>query len=196
MPFNQIIDLNTSGNVGRNSYEILLMSTNVIDITLPAGAGSIPITAIESVTLPPGYLRVGDCLRASVATEYISGAGTWQSTFTVRVANDPLAGSTIDTAVSELTGGMTIGVGHVFASQTAIPNPGDAFIQRMVSYTPQPLNLNGNVLTLGQNSQFTTVNLRLPIVVGLYGEMQKTSGINVSRSRCLFYCIEVLRRAN
>ena len=29
MPFNQIIDLNAAGNVGRNSYEILLMQTNV-----------------------------------------------------------------------------------------------------------------------------------------------------------------------
>lgn len=31
MPFNQIIDLNAAGNVGRNSYEILLMSTNVLE---------------------------------------------------------------------------------------------------------------------------------------------------------------------
>jgi len=196
MPFNQIIDLNAAGNVGRNSYEILLMSTNVIDITLPAGAGTIPDTAIESVTLPPGYLRFGDCIRASVATEYISGAGIWNAAFNVRVANGGIAESRIETSTSELLGGMTIGVGHVFQSQSAIPQPGEAFIQRLYSGTPSPLNLSGNVVTLGQSNSITTVNLRLPIVVGLYGSMNKTSGANVSRARCLYYCIEVLRRAN
>ena len=196
MPFNQIIDLNAAGNVGRNSYEILLMQTNVIDMVLPAGAGAIPVTAIETVTLPPGYLRAGDCIRASVATQYISGFGTWNAAFSVRIANDPVADSTIETSVSEQLGGMTIGVAHVFPSQTAIPQPGDAFIQRLYSSTPHPLNINGNVLTLGQVGQITPVNLRLPIVVGLYGQMNKISGTNVSRARCLYYCIEVLRRAN
>ena len=196
MPFNQIIDLNAAGNVGRNSYEIMLMQTNVIDMVLPAGAGTIPLTAIESVTLPPGYLRTGDCIRASVATEYISGTGTWNANYSVRAANDAIAESTIETSVGEFLGGMTTGVAHVFPSQTAIPQPGDAFIQRLYSATPHALNVNGNVLTLGQVSQFTPVNLRLPIVVGLYGQMNKISGANVSRARCLSYCIEVLRRAN
>lgn len=194
MPFNQIIDLNSAGNVGRNSYEILLMQTNVIDMVLPAGAGTIPLTAIESVTLPPGYLRVGDCIRASVSCSVLSGAfmvGSYQ----VQIANAPLASSDIDTSVSEFQGGMTMGVGHVFASQTAIPQPGDAFIQRMFSRTPHDLNGSGRVVTFGQLSNFTPVNLRLPIVVGLYGELIKSSGL-AARVRCDYYCVEVLRRAN
>lgn len=194
MPFNQIIDLNAAGNVGRNSYEILLMQTNVIDMVLPSGAGTIPLTAIESVTLPPGYLRIGDCIRASVSCSVISGTlinGNYQ----VQIAGGALASSEIDTSSSEFIGGMTMGIGHVFASQTAIPQPGDALIQRIYSATPHDLNVSGRVVTFGQFPNSTPVNLRLPIVIGLYGQLNKLGGVE-ARVRCNYYCVEVLRRAN
>jgi hypothetical protein len=195
MPFNQIIDLNTSGNVGRNSYEILQMSRTLIDVVIPSGQTTVPLTAIETTTLPPGYLRPGDCIRASVSNQYV--AGSFSGTFYVSIANEVISRATIDTPASEFSSGMTIGIAHIFPSQMAIPQPGEAVLQVLRSITPHTLNVNANVETLAQEVVAAiSINLRLPIVVGLYADANKDGNpLIASRFRCPYYCIEVLRRA-
>lgn len=201
MPFNQIIDLNTAGNAGRNSYEILMMQTSVIDITRTT-VGLTPQTAIEAISLPPGYLRVGDCIRASVSARWIVGFG-FRAEFYVSLEQSqalgvqPLSVSIVDMSTSSTIGGTTMGVGHVYQSQSAIPQPGDAFIQCLASLTPHPPDIASNIITMGQGPFTMDVNLRLPITIGLYGFMDKYSGGGtLSRARCDYYCVEVLRRAN
>jgi hypothetical protein len=191
MPFNQIIDLNTSGNVGRNSYEILLMSTNVIDVATTT-AGPTPATLLEQITLPPGYLRVGDCLRASVQAEIISGNLTAE--FVVTCSGFEIAIAYLDTVTTGNSAGTTIGHANILRPNTAIPQPGDALFSFQRSRTPNALLPFGDVQTLGQFSLLTTLNTRVPITIGLRGEILGSTG--PCRARCAFYCVEVLRRAN
>ena len=191
MPFNQIIDLNTSGNVGRNSYEILLMSTNVIDVARTT-AGSTPLTLLEQITLPPGYLRVGDCVRATVQAEIISGIVT--ASFEVTCSGFTIAGSFLDTFTTGSFGGTTVGHANLLPPNTAIPQPGDALFSFQRSFTPHALLSSGEVQTLGQFPLYSTLNTRVPITIGLTGGISSSTG--VCRVRCAFYCVEVLRRAN